>query len=317
MFKKVVFLLFGLMVWTSPAFAVWIWTPQSNQWVNPKYAVRDTPAEQLSFALGFFNNKEYVPAIREFQKLIRHYPKAREAADAQFYIGRALEQQGKLKDSFAAYQKVIDMYPFSDRAPEIVKLQFALGERMLQGEGDKGVLGRVIGASEDVVDVFEAVIKNAPYGPLAPEAQYQIGLYLLENKLYQEARDAFTKVIHDYPESPRAKAAEFQIAYSDSLRSVDAQYDQEITKAAVEGFEDFLKNNAKSELSASAREKIAKLREKEAENSFVIAQFYERQKNFPAAKIYYQVVVDDYRDTIWARKALEKIRDVGDGSKGR
>jgi outer membrane assembly lipoprotein YfiO len=317
MFQKILLLVLGFTLCASPAFAVWIWTPQSNRWVNPKYAVRDTPAEQLGFALEFFNNKEYVPAVRELQKLIRHYPKSREAADAQFYTGVALEQQGKLKDAFAAYQKVIDMYPFSERAPEIVKLQFALGERMLQGEGDKGVLGRVIGASEEVVDVFEAVIKNAPYGPLAPEARYQIGLYLLENQLYQEARDAFTKVIHDYPESPRAKAAEFQIAYSDSLRSVDAQYDQEITKAAVEGFEEYLKSNAKSELSDRARENIAKLREKEAENNFVIARFYEGQKNFHAARIYYQVVADDYRDTTWARKALEKIREVGAETKGR
>lgn len=310
MFRALLILILCLFSLVKPAFAVWVWTPQTNKWVNPKYSVRDTPAEQLSFALTYFNEKDYLPAIREFQKLIRHYPKAREAAEAQFYIGSALAQQGKLREAFAAYQLVVDKYPFSERAAEIVQLQFGLGEKILQGEGEKGFFGAVVGSSDEVVKIFEAVIRNAPYGPLAPEAQYRIGLYLMEKKLYQEARDEFMKVINNYPESERAKAAEYQIAYSDSLRSVAPQYDQEITKAAVVGFEDYLRRNPGSELSDKAREKIGKLREKEAENHFVIAQFYEKQKNFAAAKIYFQTVIDDYQDTSWARKALEKLRDL-------
>lgn len=312
MFRAIFLLILCFLSLVTPASAVWIWTPQNNKWVNPKYAVRDTPAEQLSFALTYFNDRDYKSAIREFQKLMRQYPKALEAAEAQFYIGMALEQQNKFKEAFAAYQMVIDKYPFSERAAEIVKLQFGLAEKMLEDGGEKGILGAVIGPADDVVDIFEAVIRNAPYGPLAPEAQYQIGLYLKEQKLYQEARDEFMKVINDYPQSDRAKAAEFQIAYTDSLRSVDAQYDQEITKSAVEGFEDYLRKNPGSELSPEAREKISRLREKEAENNFVIAQFYEKQKNFTAAKIYYQTIIDQYQDTTWARQALQKLRDTNE-----
>jgi outer membrane protein assembly factor BamD len=294
----------------SPAFAAWIWTPQTNRWINPKYAVRDTPVEQLSFALDYFNNKDYEPAIRELQKLIKHYPKAREAAEAQFYLGSALEQQGKLREAFAAYQRVIDQYPFSERAAEIVPLQFAIGEKLLEGEEGRGLWGMVTGDSDEVVKIFEAVIRNDPYGPLAPEAQYRIGLYLLENQSYLEAKDELLKVINNYPDSDRVRAAEFQIAYADSQRSAAPQYEQEVTKTALEGFEDYLRRHPGSDLSPKAREKISRLRDKEAENHFMIAQFYEKQKNFSAAKIYFQVVLDGYQDTPWARKALEKIRDL-------
>ena len=47
-----------------------------------------------------------------------------------------------------------------------------------------------------------------------------------------------------------------------------------------------------------------------SENNFIIAKFYEKQKNYKAAKTYYQSVADDYKNTKWAVKALEKIRDV-------
>ena len=53
------------------------------------------------------------------------------------------------------------------------------------------------------------------------------------------------------------------------------------------------------------------MREKEAENSFLVAQFYEKQRQYKAAKIYYQTVVDDYRNSSWASKALVKIQELG------
>ena len=46
----------------------WIWTPESNKWGNPKYSVKETPAEQLDFSLGFYEEKSYEEAIKELKK---------------------------------------------------------------------------------------------------------------------------------------------------------------------------------------------------------------------------------------------------------
>lgn len=311
MFRRLILVLLVIFLFPSKSFAVWVWTPETNQWINPKWAVRDTPAEQLSFALEFFNGQEYKEAIRELQKLLKHYPKAREAAEAQFYIGKCYEGLGDLYKAYQEYQLVIDKYPYSNLSADVIKKQFELAERMIEGEGQRNeFIGAIVGGSDKVVEVLESVIRNAPYNELAPKAQYKIGLYLLEHSLYQESRDAFQKVINDYPESELAKAAEYQIALADSHRSAGAAYDQEVTQIAVDGFKEFVAKNPDAELSAKAKEKIFELREKEAENNFIIAKFYEKQKNFKAAKLYYQIIVDDFRDTSWSKKALEKIREV-------
>jgi len=63
-------------------------------------------------------------------------------------------------------------------------------------------------------------------------------------------------------------------------------------------------------LSDKAKEEIKGLREKEAENAFLVAEFYEKQKNYKAAKIYYQGIIDDYKGSTWSSKALERIREV-------
>lgn len=313
--KNIIFIL--IIVFTmvvsaiGPAAAFWVWTPETNKWVNPKYSVKETPAEQLQYALGFYNDKEYKEALQELRKLIQHYPKAREAADAQFYIGVCSEDQDRLHDAFKEYQTVIDKYPFSERSAEIVQKQYDIGVKLLEGKGNRGVISRTFGSADDtIIDIFNAVIKNAPYGKLAAPARYKIGLYLSENDLYQEARDEFEKVINDYPDSEWAKAAKYQIALSDAKRSTGPQYDQKITQAASEEFKEFVEHYPDADLSDKAKEQIHQLKEKEAESNFKIAEFYEKQKKYSAAKIYYQIIVDEFKNSRLAADALRKIREL-------
>jgi len=303
----VIFILLGC--WTSNSFAFWIWTPETNRWINPKYSVKETPIAQLEFAKEFLDSKDYEKALDEFRKLLKHYPRAREAAEAQFFIAETLEKMNRLFDAFKAYQLVIDKYPFSERFPEVNDREFDIGSRLMEGEGDNGGLwGTVIGSNYNVIEVFQTVIKNSPYGKHAAASQYKIGLYLQGKKLYQEARDEFEKVLNDYPDTEWAKAAKYQLALTDAHRSADAQYDQKVTQVAVEEFKEFVKNNPDAELSEKAQSKIKELREKDAENNFLVAHYYEKQKKYKAARIYYSDIVRDFQDTRWAKEAEDRIR---------
>jgi outer membrane protein assembly factor BamD len=195
---RLLFILIFFLFLSGQSFAFWVWTPETNKWVNPKYAVKDTPKEQLAYALEFYQIKDYAKAINECLKLIQHYPQSREAAEAQYYIGRCQQDQDALYDAFKSYQKVLDKYPFSDRAVDIVEAQYHIAESMIEGKGARNkIIGAIVGGEYPVVEVLKAVIKNAPYGPYAPVAQYKIGLYLQEQGLFQDARDEFEKVIND------------------------------------------------------------------------------------------------------------------------
>lgn len=305
------FLLNGMTLGPSRGFAFWVWTPETNKWVNPKYSVKDTPSEQLEYALAFYKSREYKEAIQELRKLISHYPRAREAADAQYHIGACWEQMDNPQEAFKSYQEVVDKYPFSERSAEIVQKQYDIAVKLLEGRDKRGVFAQTFSSTDyTAIDIFKAVIKNAPYGNLAAPARYKIGLYFLENGLYQEARDEFEKVMNDYPESEWARAAKYQIAVSDSKRSTDAQYDQKITQAAVKEFKEFVEHYPDAELSKQAKEQIQGLRDKEAESNFHIAQFYEKNKKYESAKIYYQRIVDEFQNSRWTAQALNKIREL-------
>jgi len=180
---------------------------------------------------------------------------------------------------------------------------------MLEWKGKKSkIITTVTGGDYDVVDVFRTVIKNAPYGKYAAVAQYKIGLYLAEKKMYQEARDEFDKVVNDYPESEWVKAAKYQIAVVDAARSSGAAYDQKVTKAATDAFKEFVKEYPDAELSAKAKEEISSLNDKEAENNFLVAKFYAKNKKYEAAKIYYNAIITDFPNSHWAPLALEQLK---------
>ncbi|MDD3374301.1 MAG: outer membrane protein assembly factor BamD [Candidatus Omnitrophica bacterium] len=295
--------------------AFWLWTPETNKWVNPKYSVKETPKEQLDYGLEFLNAQEFKKAINEFEKLIKHYPRATEAPKAQWYIGECFEKLDDPYKAFQEYQKIIDMYPFSDLAPEVVERQYKIGEKMLLTPSKNRFISTLTGGEYDVIDVFRTVIKNAPYGNYAPIAQYKIGLYLAEKKMYSEARDELEKVINDYPDNEWVKPARYQIAVVDSARSPGAAYDQRVTQAAAEGFEDFIKTYPDAQLSEKARSEISELREKEAENNFLTAKFYQKQKDYEAAKIYYLSIIDEFSGNQWAIKALEQIKIIEEKTK--
>ncbi|NLE64662.1 MAG: outer membrane protein assembly factor BamD [Elusimicrobia bacterium] len=294
--------------------AFWIWTPESGKWVNPKYAVKPSPQEQLEYANGFFVSGRYAEAMREYKKLLQHYGKAREAATAQFYIGRSWEEMKNYFEAVENYQKVVDRYPFSDLGPKVVERQYLIANLLLEGKArDKRLATTLLGSTHNVVEIFEKVIKNDPYGTYAPAARFKIGLFHLEQGAYQLARDEFEKTLNDYPDSKWAESAKYQIAVADSKRSVSAQYDQGATTVAVEGFKEFLEANPESELSEAARQEIERLKVKEAENAFLVAEFYEKQKKMKAARIYYQEVVDNYAGTVWAEKAAVRVRMIDEG----
>ena len=117
---------------------------------------------------------------------------------------------------------------------------------------------------------------------------------MMEQQMYTEARDEFEKLVNDYSESEWTKAAKYQIALADAARSSGAEYDQKVTQSAVDEFEEFVEQYPEAKLSDNAKDKISELRGKEAENSYNIAAFYEKRKQYKSAKIYYQIVVDEY-----------------------
>jgi len=291
----------------QPAYSYWLWTPKSGKWVNPKNLPKDNPKEQFAYAKSYFDNHKYEDAKREFHKLLKAYPKSAEAAESQYYLGLTEEAQGKSYEAYLAYQMVIDKYPFSERIQEIIEREYKIAERFMAGEKRKA-LGLDLPVDNPAIEIFAKVVENSTYGPLAPKAQYKLGLVLKGLLRYYEAEDEFNKVVSRYPDSEWASAAKFQIASCRASLSKGASYDQGAAQEAKEKFEDFVKEHPDAVLSLDAQKNIDAIREKEAQASYNIGRFYEKQKAFDSAKIYYNDIINNYAQSPWAGEARARLQ---------
>ncbi len=299
------FILLGVSV--NSAYPYWIWTPKTGKWVNPKSAVKADPKQQLILAKQLYDIKNYKEAKREFKKLLKSYPKSAEAAESQYYLGLIEEAQDNLYEAYKAYQKVIDKYPFSERIQEIIEREYKIAERFMVGYKRKAI-GINLPLENAAIEIFTKVIENSNYGPLAPKAQYKLGLVLEGLGRYYEAEEAFNKVISHYPDSEWVEASKFKIASCRRALSRGPDYDQGATKEAKDKFEEFLREHSDAVLSREAEKNISQLKEKEAESNFTVARFYEKQKDYQAARIYYDDIINNYSEALWAAKAMERLQ---------
>ncbi|MFC1646101.1 outer membrane protein assembly factor BamD [Candidatus Omnitrophota bacterium] len=290
----------------NPSFAFWIWTPKDKKWTNPKWSAKISPEEQYKFSKEVFDSGDYKRALVEFKKVLSHFPESFQAAEAQFYIGECLEKMGKLYNAYLAYQKVIDKYPFSEKMNDVLERELKIADAI--AEEEMKVLGLSIPQYHHAITIYRRIIENYPYGEIAPISQYKIGLVLKSAGSFDEAKAEFEKVISSYPDSEWVEPAKFQIAQTASIASLDADYDQELSKEAKDRYEEFLQKHPDAELSEEAQEEILSLTDKEAEKDYNIGQFYENQKAFEGAVLYYEDVIKKYPRSTWAQKSLERIQ---------
>src|SRR5579862_8645956 len=80
--------------------ADWIWTPETGKFINPKWEVKPTPEDQLEYAQSFKDQGNCNKAMAEFKKLIKAYPRAKEAPEAEFFTGQCLESINKPYEAY-------------------------------------------------------------------------------------------------------------------------------------------------------------------------------------------------------------------------
>ena len=304
---RVILLMLALGV-SQPAEAAFVWSPQTG-WIGPGGAVKDTPQEQLDYALGFFTRKDYHHARIEFQKLLKRYKDSHEAAEAQYYIGRCREEEGDYYAAFLAYHKTIQVYPSTARFNELLERAYQMGNYFLSGKKRK-VFGTaaLLPARDKAAEIFQAIVDDGPFSQFGELAQYKLGLAHLALGDYEQAVSAFEQLIDRYPKSPLVDDAKFQLAQASLKGTFKAGYDQHPAQEAIQSLDQFVQEHPAHDLTSQAIERIQVLRERRAEHEFQIAQFYERQKLPGSALIYYQEIVDQFAGTAWAPKAAARLQ---------
>src|SRR5438270_338044 len=175
------------------------------------------------------------------------------------------------------------------------------------GEKAKYVVPGEEEISGNAVELFAAVIRTAPYGKYTARAQFDIGLARQKQGANDAALQAYQAVIDKFPTDPVAADAQYQIGYVWMTSARGGTRDISATNNARTAFQDFLFRYPNSEKVPQARANLQMLERKTTGSSFDVARFYDKQKYYRAAVIYYNEVIRQQPGSAESEKAKKRI----------
>src|SRR5271169_4261819 len=180
---------------TSLAQATLVWRPGEG-WSDESGSdiSASSSRDQLELAHKLEAQGQKDAALKAYKGLLRRWPLSFFAPEAQFRVGKILEDEGDFYNAFQAFQKMVAKYPSSEFFDQALNEQYRIANLYLAGEPQR-IWKIPVGPSMDrTVDMYERIIKNAPYGTYAPQCQFNIGLAREQQRKFTDAIDAYQKV---------------------------------------------------------------------------------------------------------------------------
>jgi FimV-like protein len=221
-----------------------------------------------------------------YQQIVKNYPFTVAASEASYANAILVKQASSLQESFDAFQSFIDQFRSSARFEDAIQQQFEIAETAKGGKKERSlILLKFKMGGDDLVAMYRKIITNAPFGKLAPIAQFSIG------EIYQDMGEkaksvaAFQTVVDNYPNTKQAGEAQFRIG---SISSVAASRSEDKSNiiAARDALNTYMVTNPKGERASEAELGLRQINAVEASQSLTVAKFYMRISKPKAAAIY-------------------------------
>jgi len=294
------------------AVAQWTWTPQTGRFINIKHMPKETPELQVEHARSLMLKNRYKDALRETNRFSRVYGDTDFADDNQFLRGEIRMRQGKYVDAAKEFQRLLAEYPDSDMYSEAIELQYEIGDSLYEKglkRQNRWWIPLRKRPLKKAIQVYSMVIENQPFTLEAAEAQYKLGLCHYARKEYLEAAFEYRRVIEDYGNSEWVREACHGLAMSYYKASYPPDYDQTPSELAVRAIDDFLVRYPADERGGELRELRREVREKIAQQRLRVTQFHVKRREFDSARIYHQLLVDQYADTEASVRAAKWLQE--------
>jgi outer membrane protein assembly factor BamD len=282
------------------------WTAED---ANGQDATEATASAQLVKAEALEKAGDYHRAMIAYYSLTRKFPRSGAAADAQLKAGDMAAQGGDYDRAYTLYNEYLTKYPKGDGFDDALQGMYNVGQKFLAGARRRMLGVKTFPSMVRAQQIFENLVKTAPFSKWAPLAQFYAGQALEKQGHPDDAIAAYEEVISRYPSDPAAADAQYQIGYVYLVQSRTA-YDKTAADKAQEAFEDFLARYPTSEKAPQAQDNIRTLQSRENSNALDIAKYYDKKKNYKAAVIYYNEVIKEQPGSPDAKAAEERISEL-------
>jgi outer membrane protein assembly factor BamD (BamD/ComL family) len=279
---------------------------------------RDTAREQIDVAKAGYDEGDYKIAVKAAGRVIREWPFSDYAPEAQYVTALAYQGNHRDEKAFKAYQSLITRYPKYEKYDQVLKQQFEITNKFLEGQRFRlWGLFPVFRSMDRTTEMYKELIQNGPFSEIAPQAQLNIGTARENKKDFAGAVVAYETAADKYSDLEGiAEDALFRAGEALQKEAKEAEYDQSVASRAIEVFNDFMALHPTDDRVDQADTYIRELRVEQARGSLQIARYYDKKHIDRGALTYYNDVVDIFSrllndtDHEYAVEARERIAQL-------
>ncbi|MEO0077692.1 MAG: tetratricopeptide repeat protein [candidate division WOR-3 bacterium] len=210
--------------------AVDAWTALIN-----KFPSNNSKAAEAAFRSGdtYFKALEYDKAIANFTFVIERYPFSDFGPPSQALIAQCYYNRKQFLDAVREYQKFIDLYPSDPQVPSVRKSleasyyfagqedstvmddflrRFPQSEMAAEGQYERGRKLYDAGDYEQAVVELQKAVVNFPGSPIAGDAQLLTAEAYAQLKRWPEAAQAYERFLAYFPNHEQRAGATFNLA---------------------------------------------------------------------------------------------------------
>ncbi|MGI6460689.1 MAG: outer membrane protein assembly factor BamD [Candidatus Hydrogenedentales bacterium] len=294
----------------------WVWNPATGRWINEKNLPQPTAELQVEAARSLMEQGHYKRAMRETNKFDKYFLDSEWADDNQFLRGEINLRRGDYLKAANEFQQVITNYPDTDLYDTVISKQYEIGDRFY-AQGERRMQKRWSPFRKrpfkKAIEVYSMVIDNQPFQDAAAEAQYKVGLCHFTRNEYVEAAYEYQRVLEDYASSDWVDDASHGLAMCYYKASLPPEYDQTRSRLAIDAIDEFKARFPDDERGEGLDTKRAEMSEKIARQRLDTARFYEKRRRFTAARMYYEVVLEQFPETsaavdakLWLEQSVQQ-----------
>lgn len=273
---------------------------------------RERAKDQLEVAQQAFDAGQYSLALKAARSVVKRWPLSDYAPEAQYLVGRAYEARHHDEKAFKEYQKILTRYPRSGKYNDVLRRQYEIAGRFLAGQWRKiwGFLP-FFPSNDRTAEMFAQVVGNGPQSEVAPPAQLKIGETREKQRKWPLAARAYNTAFDRYNDQPKVAAeALYRAGEAYRKQALRADYDQTTAGLAIASFNDFAILYPDEPRVPQTRQAVEELKLEQARGSFETARYYEKNRRWGGALVYYNEAQNLAPESSYAALARQRMDEI-------
>lgn len=322
--------LFVALIVVAGLFALSVFSPilsnveGAETWRLDKQGQWKTVSAEDKYLLAVAEIKKLVntgqaEAVRQaIDKLKKDFPEIAGPDLDAFMKAEILYSKGKFSKAAMVYDKFLTEFPTSEFYEAALDRQFAIATAFLGGQKKRALGVFEMSTYDEGIKIMERISDRAGDAPIGINAAVAVAEYYEKREKFAEAYLKWSQISSRWPTGQIGKEAMLNMARCKQAAYKGPKYNNADLISARSYYENFKLRYPEDAKKIDADKILKQIDEQLAYKEFNTGRYYQKTGNKQSANLYYQMVVDNWPDTVAADMAKAAMKEKEpDAKKGK